>query len=164
MAWTEKQLKQRGYTYPWTLDETLDLISDTRRIPYLGFCDPNSQFPKEAPEIVLSLAPKDENSELSVRNYAAMLRMLKQQLSSSGGPEVETMFLNLGTSGLRWDKCGGETPFLTISTRVHRHGLAQQINFVLDDPATYHAVWSDPLSALERRMENYRGPNVYSAV
>jgi len=159
--WKEKQLKERGYHYSWNLEEALALIDNPQRIPYLGHWKGDTSYPKELPELVLSLTSKDEESELSVRNYSAMLKMLKRELQLSGMPLVRVTFQNLGTSGLRWDKCGGETPFLNILTRLGS-GHDESINFVLDNPQTYHAFWSNPLTRLEQKMSKYRGPNVYA--
>jgi hypothetical protein len=152
--WTEEQLKKRSHNSKWAFDEVIELISDSNKIPYLGY-EEKFDFSSEKPSyLVLSLAPKDKESNIAVQSYSAMLEMLERKLSDK--PLVNVNFYNLGVSGLRWDKCGGETSFLTISTQINKITISETLNFVLDDSKTYHSIWSSPLSKLELKMDSYR--------
>lgn len=149
--WKKSLLRRSGYNLKPTVNLALDILENPYRIPYLGHWN-TSEF--AAPEMILSLAPKDRESELSVRNYRAMLEMLKEEKGIIDRM-VNIIFRNFGTSGLGRI----ESAFLMISAE-EPGGHKERINFTLEDPKTYLAFWSWPFSRIQQRMMDYRGPSI----
>ena len=159
MAYTEEQLKEWGYNHDWTLNQGINLLKNPKKIPYLGYWKSDESWPEKI-DLVSFLRPDNLDSELSVRNYHAMLEFLKSERMPDNSIDFRVRFRNLGTSGLRWDKIGGNVPFLTLNTKTPHN--RETLNFVIHDGG-YSACWSSPESNLmryERKMQEYKGPNI----
>jgi hypothetical protein len=155
----KRRLERFGYDHEWTFDETMALLANPSRIPYLGAFKTASNPKPTRPQNIMFLTHYNAESLAVVTSYYAMLKMIEE---SRNEIEVSTSaeFSNLGFRPTRnnlYDR------FLRIDAEAHGHSETVEFQFTskYNGPAYIAKWWGDEmrLTNLAKRMKSFRVDN-----